>query len=105
MEKILADKLTELVEHSKQMLKYAEAGNWEKLTENENIRQQLIRAFYSASAKSNDAEAIATVTRELLQANDELTRLVSNSRDKVEKELAEIGKGKVAINAYAKHMR
>lgn len=105
MSKSTSDRLAELVEHNKMMLRDADAGDWEKLTENEIIRQQMIKAFYSSSLDSSDAAAIANATRELLLVNEELTKLVCRARDGVEKDLADLGKGKAAINAYSKHIR
>lgn len=105
MNKPSADKLTELVEHNKKMLRDARAGNWETLAENEIIRQQMIRAFYSSGVNTSDKASIANATRELLLVNEELTKLVTEARDMVGNELAELGKGKIAINAYVKHMR
>lgn len=105
MNKLSTDKLTELAEHNKQMLKDAEAGNWEKVTENECIRQQLIKAFYSVTPEEHEAATVASATQELLLVNEKLKQLACNARDKVKKDLAGLEKGKAAVNAYAKHMR
>ena len=105
MNKLATDKLTELVEHNSNMLKDAEAGNWEKVTENEFIRQQLIKAFYSLISGVHETAAVASATKELLLVNEKLTQLACKARDKVNINLDELGKGKSAIYAYAKHMR
>ncbi|MCG6939218.1 MAG: flagellar protein FliT [Gammaproteobacteria bacterium] len=104
MSKLSADKLTELVEHNKQMLRDAEDGNWEKVTENELIRQQLLKVFYSESSEEYEAEDIINAIQEIFLINQEMTRLVWKARDKVKNVIAELGKGKAAINAYTKHM-
>ena len=105
MNKLSTDKLTVLVEHDSQMLKDAEAGNWEKVAENECVRQQLIKEFYSVSSDERETEAVASATKELLLLNKKLLQLTSKARDKVKNDLVEMGKGKAAINTYAKHIR
>jgi hypothetical protein len=105
MNKLAADKLTELVEHNSNMLKDAEAGNWEKVTENEIIRQQLIKAFYSVISGLDETAAVASATKELVLVNEKLTQFACKARDKVKMNLAELGKGKSAINAYVQQMR
>ena len=105
MNKVYADKLTELVEHNKQMLKDAEAGDWEKVTENEFIRQQLINAFYSVPSAVHETETVTSAIQEIILINENLTQLACKARDNVKKDLAGLGKGKTAINAYAKHVR
>lgn len=105
MNKCTTEKLVELVQHNKQMLKDAEAGNWEKVAENEVIREQLIKAFYSLSADADEAATVATATQELLHVNEEITQLAREAKEQLKNELCEIGRGKSAVNAYTKHMR
>lgn len=104
MNKLSTDKLTELVEHNSQMLKDAEAGNWDIVTNNECVRQLLIKDFYSVSSDERETEAVASATKELLLHNKKLIQLTSKARDKVKNDLVELGKGKAAINTYAKHI-
>lgn len=105
MNKLSTDKLTELVEHNKKMLKDAEAGNWEKVSESEFIRQQLITAFYSVPSAVHETEAVASATQEMLLLNEKLKQLAFKARDNINKDLAGLGKGKTAVNAYARHVR
>ncbi len=105
MRNTTADRLNKLIEHNNRMLKDAEAGHWEKVTENEIIRQQLIKTFYSVGSNVRESAAIASATHELLLVNEKLKKLAAQARDKVKTDLTRIGKGKAAIDAYAKHMR
>ncbi len=100
-----ADKLSELIKHNNRMLKDAEAGNWEKVTENEIIRQQLIKTFYSVTSNVRESAVIASATHELLLVNEKLKELAIQARDKVKTDLTRTGKSRAAIDAYAKHMR
>ncbi len=101
----LTRRINELLEHNKKMVEDAEAGNWEKVTENEIIRQQLIKTFYSATSNIPKSATIDSATHELLLVNEKLKQLAVKARNKVSADLAEIGKSKVAIDAYTKHMR
>ena len=103
--KIITDTLQELLEHHAQMLVDAELGDWEKVNKNEAIREQLINAFYSKTPHADEVETVKNATHELLLINEKLKKLAADARDKVKTQLTEIGKGKVAVNAYTKHMR
>ena len=98
------NKLTELVDHHRQMLKDAESGNWEKVTENEVTRQILIKDCYSGASEEYEVTALVSATQELLKVNEELKQYAEKARDTLKKDLAALGKGKAAISAYAKHM-
>ncbi|MBL4711604.1 MAG: flagellar protein FliT [Gammaproteobacteria bacterium] len=100
---VTIDKLTELLSHNKQMLKDAEAGNWEKLTVSESIRQRLIEDYFSVKIDPHD-ETVVAATQNLLKVNERIKELASKARDHVTKSLVGLEKGKVAVNAYAKHM-
>lgn len=104
MDAITHKKLQQLMAHNEKTLKYAEAGDWEKVTENEKIRQQLIKSFYSSSSDEHDTVALANATQELLLVNEKLKQLAINARDKVSTERNDINKGKQAINAYTRNM-
>jgi len=103
--KAIADTLQELLDHHAQMLADAEQGDWEKVNKNEVIREQLIKAFYSKAPHGDEVETVKNATHELLLINEKLKQLAADARDKVKTQLTEIGKGKVAVNAYTKHMR
>ncbi len=104
MNKLSSNKLIELVEFNRQMLKDAEAGSWEKVTENEITRQALIKDFYSVASEEYEATALASATQELLQLNEKLKKYAGKARDKLKNDIAALGKGKAAISAYEKHM-
>lgn len=97
--------LEELLEHNSRMLKDAEAGNWDQVSERERIRQQLIKTFYSKQPLPHQAAMVASATLELQRVNERLTKLAMEARDKVTTELSEMGKNKAAISAYNKHSR
>jgi len=101
----IADTLQELLDHHAQMLADAELGDWEKVNKNEVIREQLIKAFYSKAPHDDEVETVKNATHELLLINEKLKQLAADARDKVKTQLTEIGKGKVAVSAYTKHMR
>jgi len=103
--KDVTDTLQELLEHHAQMLADAELGDWEQVNKNEVIREQLIKAFYSTTPCADEVETVKSATHELLLINEKLKKLAAEARDKVKTQLTEIGKGKVAVNAYTKHMR
>ncbi|HHO59179.1 MAG TPA: flagellar protein FliT [Thiotrichales bacterium] len=99
------NKLAQLIEHNSRMLKDAEAGNWQQVTEAEIKRQHLIDAFYSGASDIHETSVIASATQELLLVNEKLKKLAIEAREQVRGELSELGKGKTAINAYNKHSR
>ena len=101
----IADTLQELLDHHAQMLSDAELRDWEKVKKNEVIHEQLIKAFYSKVPHADEVEIVKNATHELLLVNEKLKKLAAEARDKVKTQLTEIGKGKLAVNAYSKHMR
>lgn len=105
MNKSSTDKLEQLIEHNKQMLIDAEAGCWQQLTDSEVIRQRLIKEVYPINSDVYNVVIATKATRAILQINEKIKEIVSAARDHINKEITDLGKSKVAVNAYVKNMR
>ena len=96
--------LVELVEYNRDMLKNAEAGNWNKVIEAEILRNKMFDAFYTTHGEENLPD-VASATRELLQINTSLEELAASARKAVTNEAVSTYKGQKAVNAYTRNVR
>jgi len=99
------DKLDEIIAFNSRMIKAAEAGNWDVVTDSEKLRQQLIKAFYSQTPPVTDEAVLSHATQELLDVNEKLKQLAIQARDNVKTELNDLTKGREAVSAYTKYSR
>ena len=98
------NQLVELVEYNRDMLKNAEAGNWDKVIEAELLRKNMFEAFYTTPGVENLPE-VDSATRELLQINKSLEELATSARNAITSEAESTQKGQKAVNAYIKNIR
>ena len=96
--------LVELVEYNRDMLKNAEAGNWDEVIEAEILRKKMFHAFYTTHGEENLPD-VASATRELLQINKSLEELATAARKAVTSEAVSTRNGQRAVNAYIKNIR
>jgi hypothetical protein len=100
----LNSQLFELVEYNRDMLKNAEAGNWDKVIEAEILRKNMFGAFYTTPGVESLPD-VTRATRELLQINKSLEELAASARKAVTNEAVSTYKGQKAVNAYTKNVR
>ena len=98
------NQLVELVEYNRDMLKNAEAGNWDKVVEAEILRKKMFDAFYTTPGVESLPE-VDSATRELLQINKSLEELATSARNAITSEAVSTHKGQKAVNAYIKNIR
>jgi hypothetical protein len=96
--------LVELVEYNRDMLRNAEAGNWDKVIEAEILRKKMFDAFYTTHGEKNLPD-VASATRELLQINTSLEELATAARKAITSEAVSTLKGQKAVNAYTRNVR
>ncbi len=97
--------LSQLIELNIRMLKDAEAGNWERVKETENLREKMIGSFYKNAEKHYNKDVISSATHELLSVNEKLKQLAIRAREETRSQLNGLSKGKAAIDAYNKNTR
>ena len=100
----LNSQLLELVEYNRDMLKNAEAGNWDRVIEAEILRKNMFEAFYTTAGVESLPE-VARATRELLQINKSLEELAASARKAVTNDAVSTYKGQKAVNAYSRNVR
>ena len=96
--------LVDLVEYNRDMLKNAQAGNWDKVIEAEILRKSMFEAFYTAAGVESLPD-VARATRELLQINKSIQELAASARKAVTNEAVSTYKGQKAVNAYTRNVR
>ena len=101
---VLQQRLTALVEYSRDLLKQAQAGNWSEVIGAQPARDQDLHAFYAEEGVAK-LPGITEATQELLSINQSLERLALTARQTAVNEAVSIGKGRRAVQAYAQNAR
>ena len=92
--------MSDLIDHSRAMLRRAEAGEWDTVTRDEVIRRDMIDRYFSAPSNIANEPGINAAIQELLQINDRLEQLTTDARDRTKVEIGTISTGRKAVNAY-----
>lgn len=100
----LRSQLTELAKLNHNMLKNAEAGNWDKVIEAEKVRRSMLDTLYSSPGVEN-IPGVDTATREMVSINQRLEELAISAHKLVTTEVVSINKGQQAISTYEKYVR
>lgn len=95
--------MLELVEESKEMLKYAESGAWEKVSIGEEHRRRLLYKLFSETSEYNDVDEIDRIIREIIQINHKLEALTLAACELARIKTKSVVNGRNAINRYALH--
>lgn len=98
----LTERLAELLQHNRSMLKNAEAGEWDKVMEEEIKRREMLNAFYS-STDVQLVPGVVSATRKMLLLNQQIDELAESAKEEIKTEAVSINKGLRAVNAYTKH--
>ena len=97
--------IAEIISHSHAMVRYAEAGRWDTVAEEEIKRSHLIRDFFSTPSNITKVPNIEAAVNELLQINDKLEQLTAAARDEIGSALAALKTGRTAVSAYRENSR
>ena len=92
--------LQNLLAQNAQLLKHAEAGDWECVSDAAAERQRQIERFYQKGGRQYHASVLENATRELLRVNERLTELAMQARGEAQAALASLGQGRRAVDAY-----
>ena len=97
--------MTELLSRSQEMLKHAQAGEWEVVIEEEVQRRHLLEKFFSMPSNVKNLPGIAEAIREMLSLNEKLQKIAIKARKNANDEADAIFSGRRAVGAYAKNSR
>lgn len=81
-------------------------GNEEKLATIVNLekeRQHLINVFFSHPVTKSDSEEVAAVIKQVLQTNDQVTKILEQNKLQLSKEFTQFKASKKATAAYLKN--
>ena len=92
--------MSDLIGHSRAMLRRAEAGEWDSVTRDEVIRRDMIDRYFSEPSNIANEPGISEAIRELLQINDRLEQLTTDARNSAKAEIDTVSTGRKAVNAY-----
>ena len=95
-----SSEMTDLIDHSRVMLKHAEAGEWETVIRDEVVRRELIDRYFSRPSNIANEPGISTAIQELLQINDRLEQLTTDARNSAKAGIDTISTGRRAVSAY-----
>jgi len=93
----------ELVTQSRDMLKYAESGEWDKVSEGEARRRELLETLFSEPVEPRDAGKVDQIIREVLQLNNLLESITVSACEQTKSVSQTLVSGRRAIKQYAEH--
>jgi len=98
-------KLSVLISSSRDMLEFAEAGEWQKVIKAESYYRYLLKEFFSMQMSIEDTESVSNAIYEMLSSNEKLQAMIASSRQAVKDEAGSVCDGRRAISAYAENVR
>lgn len=93
-------RLARVITITKDMLGFADQGEWEQVTELELSRRDDLAACFSDSAAVVDSELFAEAIAALLHLNEELMAKLKTARDVVMKQGIEYSRNRSAVAGY-----
>jgi hypothetical protein len=69
----------------------------------EKKRQSLIASFFSHPVQESDSEEVATIIKQVLKINDQVTLILEKNKLQLTKEFTQFKTSKKATAAYLKH--
>jgi hypothetical protein len=102
--------LGQIITLSEQMLSLARQGEWERLTERQVERQQMIEQVFpldlgAMAAGPVGADGAARQIREILDLDKQLMRLARAQQQEIGQTLGKLNQGRVATRAYQETSR
>lgn len=88
---------------SRRMHEAAKAQEWDDLLTLEPKRRELLDAFFSQAVEAEEAETVAAGIQEIMQRDEDITRLGEAVREQAAQQLKAMSKGRRAVQAYARH--
>ncbi len=88
---------------SRRMLEAAKAQAWDDLLTLEPRRRELLDTFFAQAVDAGEAQTVAAGIQEILQRDEEITRLGEAVREQAAVQLKAMSKGRRAVQAYARH--
>ncbi len=85
------------------MLEAAHNGLWDQVIETEAVRRELLDAFFSQPATSEEASVLEEGIRAMLQSDQEILALGRTEQQRIGGELATLSTGRKASAAYARN--
>ena len=95
--------MRELVTQSKEMLKNASTGEWDKVSKGEARRRQLLEKLFSEPVAGQDVNEVDRIIREVLVINEKLESITIAACELAKSNTGSIVSGRRAVEQYAMH--
>ena len=92
--------LQDIIQLSRQMLSQARENEWQRVTELEARRREMVLACFQQTTPEQDSPAVATAIRDILHLNQEVAELGRRYRDQLGSEIHTHNVGRAASAAY-----
>lgn len=92
--------LSQFQKISQQMLEFAEADEWDKLSDLEKKRKTLMQSFFAQPVSPEDSVDIRRVIESVLTINDKITQLAGQHKGAISLQLQELKKRQNVQSAY-----
>lgn len=99
------DQMLEILRVSATLINLAEAGNWQRLSETYQTRQQLLEAFFDVTPTAREADWIRDSIEQVLACDEKIREKAEASKFELAKELDKGEKGRQVIAAYKENSR
>lgn len=93
----------EVIRCSENMVKQAEAGNWDDVAKAEEQRRALLNRLFANPGSNHDVPEINRIIEKIIDINKHLEYLAISAREKTRVELERIKGGRHAVSAYSDH--
>lgn len=97
------NQLQNAINYSETMLKDARAGNWDKVSEIETQRSDLLKKLFSNASQSNTVEDMDDKIRKIIAINEKIEAITVAARDIVHNDISSMNKGRQAVNLYTQN--
>ena len=92
--------LQDIIQLSQQMLSQARDNEWERVTELEARRREMVLVCFQQTTPEQDSPEVAAAIREILHLNQEVAELGRQYRDQLGSEIHTHNVGRAAAAAY-----
>ena len=92
--------LTQFQEISQKMLGLAQSSDWDKLSDLEHERKDLMKSFFSHQVSSQDSGHVEGVIQEVLSINDKIAQLAQLEKNSLGHQLQGLKKRQNVHSAY-----
>jgi len=92
--------LSQLVRLSQEMLSLAEQGEWERVTELQIERQQMMEKTFPLDTQVTDAAGAAGQIQSILNLDQQIAQLARAQQKEVGQVLGKLNQGRTATRAY-----